>query len=168
VTIHRGTEGGGMLTSVGDDNLLMAYVHVAHDVHVGSHCVLSNAATLGGHVNVGDWAFIGASSGVHQFCRVGRHAIIGGYSVITQDVLPFSNTVTEREAKVFGANKIGLERRGFSAETIDSLHKAFRLLTRSGFNTTQAVECIRQDITGSAEVDELLEFIAASQRGFIK
>ncbi|HLK47306.1 MAG TPA: acyl-ACP--UDP-N-acetylglucosamine O-acyltransferase, partial [Bryobacteraceae bacterium] len=93
VTIHRGTEGGGMLTSLGDDNLLMAYVHVAHDVHVGSHCVLSNAATLGGHVTVGDWAWVGASTGVHQFCRVGRHAIVGGYSVITQDVLPYSNTV---------------------------------------------------------------------------
>jgi UDP-N-acetylglucosamine acyltransferase len=168
VTIHRGTEGGGMLTSIGDDNLLMAYVHVAHDVHVGDHCVLSNAATLGGHVRVGDWAWIGASSGVHQYCRVGRHAIIGGYSVITQDVLPFSNTVTEREAKVFGANKIGLERRGFSAETVDALHKAFRLLTRSGLNTTQAVESIRQEIPGSAEVDELLEFIGTSQRGFIK
>jgi UDP-N-acetylglucosamine acyltransferase len=168
VTIHRGTQGGGLLTSIADNNLLMAYVHVAHDVHVGSHCILSNAATLGGHVTVGDWAFVGASSGVHQFCRVGRHAIIGGYSVITQDVLPFSNTVTEREAKVFGANKIGLERRGFSAESIDALHKAFRLLTRSGLNTTQAVENIRQEIPGSAEVDELLEFIAASQRGFIK
>jgi UDP-N-acetylglucosamine acyltransferase len=168
VTIHRGTEGGGMLTAVGDDNLLMAYVHVAHDVNLGSHCVLSNAATLGGHVNVGDWAFIGASSGVHQFCRVGRHAIIGGYSVITQDVLPFSNTVTEREAKVFGANKIGLERRGFAPEAIDALHKAFRLLTRAGLNTSQAIESIREEITGSAEVYELLEFIAASQRGFIK
>jgi UDP-N-acetylglucosamine acyltransferase len=168
VTIHRGTEGGGMLTSIGDDNLLMAYVHVAHDVHLSDHCVLSNAATLGGHVSVGDWAWIGASSGVHQFCRVGRHAIIGGYSVITRDVLPFSNTVTEREAKVFGANKVGLERRGFPAESIDALHKAFRLLTRSGLNTTQAVECIRQEVPGSAEVDELLEFIGTSQRGFIK
>ena len=168
VTIHRGTEGGGMLTSIGDDNLLMAYVHVAHDVRLGDHCVLSNAATLGGHVSVGDWAWIGASSGVHQFCRIGRHAIVGGYSVITRDVLPFSNTVTEREAKVFGANKIGLERRGFSAETIDALHKAFRLLTRSGLNTTQAVECIRKEIAASPETDELLEFIAASQRGFIK
>jgi UDP-N-acetylglucosamine acyltransferase len=88
--------------------------------------------------------------------------------VITQDVLPFSNTVTEREAKVFGANKVGLERRGFSPETVDALHKAFRLLTRSGLNTTQAVESIRQEIPGSPEVDELLEFIAASQRGFIK
>jgi len=168
VTIHRGTEGGGMLTSVGDDNLLMTYVHIAHDVQVGSHCVLSSAATLGGHVNVGDWAFIGASSGVHQFCRVGRHAIIGGYSVITQDVLPFSNTVTEREARVFGANKIGLERRGFTPDAIDALHKAFRLLTRAGLNTSQAVENIRKDIAGSAEVDELLQFIASSQRGFIK
>jgi len=168
VTIHRGTEGGGMLTSVGDDNLLMAYVHVAHDSHIGNHCVLSNAATLGGHVSVGDWAWIGAASGIHQFCRVGRHAIIGGYSVITQDVLPFSNTVTAREAKVFGANKVGLERRGFATETVDALHKAFRLLTRAGLNTTQAVDCIRQEIPGSPEVDELLEFIATSQRGFIK
>jgi UDP-N-acetylglucosamine acyltransferase len=168
VTIHRGTQGGGMLTSIGDDNLLMAYVHVAHDVRLGHHCVLSNAATLGGHVSVGDWAWLGASSGVHQFCRIGRHAIVGGYSVITQDVLPFSNTVTEREAKVFGANKVGLERRGFSAETIDALHKAFRLLTRAGLNTTQAVESIRRDIPASAETDELLEFIASCERGFIK
>ena len=113
VTIHRGTEGGGMITSIGDDNLLMAYVHVAHDVRIGSHTVLANAVTFAGHVIVEDWAVIGASSGIHQFCRVGRHAIIGGYSVITQDVLPFSNTVTAREAKVFGANSIGLKRRGF-------------------------------------------------------
>ena len=133
VTIHRGTEGGGMLTSVGDDNLLMAYVHVAHDVRVGSHCVLSNAATLGGHVNVGDWAFIGASSGVHQFCRVGRHAIIGGYSVITQDVLPFSNTVTEREAKVFGANKIVVEAVRFFSSQRQHLLSAGRKIIHGFF-----------------------------------
>ena len=114
-TLHRGTEGGGMITSIGDDNLLMAYTHVAHDVQLGSHVVLSHAATLGGHVMVEDWAWIGAATGVHQFCRIGRHAIVGGYSVITRDVLPFSNTVTEREAKVFGANSTGLERRGFSS-----------------------------------------------------
>jgi UDP-N-acetylglucosamine acyltransferase len=168
VTIHRGTEGGGMLTSIGDDNLLMAYVHVAHDVHLGSHCVLANAVTFGGHAIVGDWAVIGASTGVHQFCRIGRHAIVGGYSVITQDVLPFSNTVTEREAKVFGANKTGLERRGFSAETIDGLHKSFRLLTRAGLNTTQATERIREEVGPLPEVEELLQFIADSQRGVIK
>ena len=105
-----------MVTRIGDDNLLMAYVHVAHDVQAGSHTVLANAVTLGGHVLVGDWAVIGASTGVHQFCRIGRHAIVGGYSVITQDVLPYSNTVSERETRVFGANRTGLERRGFETE----------------------------------------------------
>ena len=168
VTIHRGTQGGGMLTSIGDDNLVMAYVHVAHDVHVGSHTVLSHAATLGGHVTVQDWAWIGAASGVHQFCRVGRHAIVGGYSVITQDVLPYSNTVTAREAKVFGANATGLERRGFSSQTIDALHKAFRLLTRAGLNTSQAVARIKEEIPESPEIEELLAFIESAERGVIK
>lgn len=168
VTIHRGTEGGGLETSIGDDNLLMAYVHVAHDVHVGDRVVLANAVTLGGHVVVGDWAVIGAATGVHQFCRVGRHAIIGGYSVVTQDVLPFSNTVSERAIKVFGANKTGLERRGFARETIEHLQTALRLLTRAGLNTSQAVERIRAEIPGCAEVEELLRFIGESQRGVIK
>jgi UDP-N-acetylglucosamine acyltransferase len=168
VTIHRGTEGGGMLTSIGDDNLLMAYVHVAHDAHIGDRTVLANATTLGGHVTIGDWAVIGASTGIHQFCRVGRHAIIGGYSVITRDVLPFSNTVTDRDAKVFGENATGLKRRDFSAEAIDGLHKAFRLLTRGGLNTSQAVARIIAEIPPSQEVNELLEFIRTSERGFIK
>jgi UDP-N-acetylglucosamine acyltransferase len=168
VTIHRGTEGGGMVTRIGDDDLLMAYVHVAHDVQVGSHVVLSNAATLGGHVTVGDWAWVGASTGVHQFCRVGRHAIVGGYSVITQDVLPYSNTVSERESRVFGANRTGLERRGFAAERIEELQRALRLLTRAGLNTSQAVERIQQEIAPSPELEELLAFIAQSERGFVK
>jgi UDP-N-acetylglucosamine acyltransferase len=168
VTIHRGTEGGGAITSIGDDNLLMAYVHVAHDVHLGNRVVLANAVTLGGHVTVGDWAVVGASTGVHQFCRLGRHAIIGGYSVVTQDVLPFSNTVSERGIKVFGANRTGLERRGFERATIEKLQTALRLLTRAGLNTSQAVERIRAEIPGCQEVDELLAFIAESQRGVIK
>src|SRR5579862_6151204 len=130
VTIHRGTEGGGMLTSIGDENLLMAYTHVAHDTQVGNHTVIGHAATLGGHVAVGDWAVVSAGSAVHQFCRIGQHAIIGGFSVITQDVLPYSTTLSTREVKVFGENKTGLERRGFSPETIAALHKALRLLTR--------------------------------------
>jgi UDP-N-acetylglucosamine acyltransferase len=146
----------------------IAYVHVAHDVRIGSHCVLSNAVTFGGHVTVGDWAWVGASSGVHQFCRIGRHAIIGGYSVITQDVLPFSNTVTEREAKVFGANRIGLERRGFSSDSIEPLQTAFRLLTRAGLNTSQAVARIREEVQATPEIEELLDFIATSTRGVIK
>ncbi|HZT39784.1 MAG TPA: acyl-ACP--UDP-N-acetylglucosamine O-acyltransferase [Bryobacteraceae bacterium] len=168
VTIHRGTEGGGLVTSIGDDNLLMAYVHVAHDVIIGNHTVLANGVTFAGHVTVEDWAVIGAFSGVHQFCRVGRHAMIGGYSVITQDVLPFSTTVSAREVKVYGANAIGLERRGFSKSTIDALHKAFRILTRSGLNTTQAVDRIHAEAPPLPEIDELLAFIARSQRGFIK
>jgi UDP-N-acetylglucosamine acyltransferase len=168
VTIHRGTEGGGSVTRIGDDSLLMAYVHVAHDAQVGNHVVLANGVTLGGHTLVGDWAVVGAFSGLHQFCRIGRHAMIGGYSVITQDVAPFSMTVSSREVKVFGANKTGLERRGFPTSTIDDLQKALRLLTRSGLNTTQAIERIRGEIPQCAEVDELVEFILASERGVIK
>ena len=168
VTIHRGTEGGGMVTAIGDDNLLMAYVHVAHDVFLGSRTVLSNAVTLAGHVVIGDWAVIGAFSGVHQFCRVGRHAMIGGYSVVTQDVLPFATTVSQREIKVFGANRTGLERRGFDNDTIESLQTSLRLLTRAGLNTTQAVERIRAEVPQNEAISELLDFIASSQRGFIK
>lgn len=166
VTIHRGTEGGGMITSIGDDNLLMAYVHIAHDVRLGSHCVLANAVTCGGHVEIGDWAVIGAATGIHQFCRVGRHAMIGGYSVITQDVLPYATTVSDRVNRIFGANKTGLERRGFSAGQIEPLQNAFRLIAKH--NTTQAIERIRHDLPATAEMSELLEFISASKRGFVK
>lgn len=168
ITIHRGTEGGGLITSIGDDNLLMAYVHVAHDVAIGNRTVLANAVTFGGHVTVGDWVVIGASTGVHQFCRIGRHAMIGGYSVVTQDVMPFSTTVSDREIKVFGANKTGLERRGFEADTVDALRKALRLLTHAGLNTTQAVERIRAEVPALPEIEELLEFIASSKRGVVK
>jgi UDP-N-acetylglucosamine acyltransferase len=168
VTIHRGTLGGGMLTSIGDDNLLMAYAHVAHDTQIGSHTVIGHAATLGGHVTIGDWVVVSAGSAVHQFCRIGRHGFIGGYSVITQDVLPYSTTVSPREVKVFSANATGLERRGFSSATIENLHKAFRLLTRSNLNTTQAVERIREELPASPEIEELLEFIRTSERGIVK
>jgi UDP-N-acetylglucosamine acyltransferase len=168
VTIHRGTEGGGLYTRIGSDNLLMAYVHVAHDVLIGDRTVLANGVTLGGHVIVGDWAVIGAFSGVHQFCRIGRHSMVGGYSVITQDVLPYATTVSQRENKVFGANRTGLERRGFESEDIEALQTAFRLLTRSGLNTTQAVERILAEVEGNDYIAELLEFMAASKRGFIK
>lgn len=168
VTIHRGTEGGGMLTSIGDDNLLMVQVHVAHDVAIGHHTVLSHAATVGGHVTIQDWVVVGAGSAIHQFCRIGRHAMIGGYSVITQDVLPFSTTSAKREVKVYGENKTGLERRGFSLEAIEALHKAFRLLSRSKLNTSQAVEKIQAEAGAVPEIAELLGFIAASSRGFIK
>ncbi len=168
VTIHRGTTGGGMLTSIGDDNLLMAYVHVAHDVRIGDHTVLANGVTFAGHVVVEDWAVIGAFSGVHQFCRVGRHSMTGGYSVITRDVLPYSMTVSSREAKVFGANKTGLERRGFEAGRIDALRKAFRLLTNSGLNTGQAMARIEAEVPATEEIATLLAFLRSSERGVVK
>jgi UDP-N-acetylglucosamine acyltransferase len=168
ITIHRGTEGGGGVTAIGDDNLLMAYVHVAHDAHIGSNCILGNAVTMAGHVTIEDWAIIEAFSGIHQFCRIGRHAFVGGYSVLTQDVLPYSQTVTPRESKVYGANKIGLKRRGFSAEAIDGLHKAFRLLASDTLNTSQALERIQAEVPACDEVRELVEFIQSAKRGFIK
>jgi UDP-N-acetylglucosamine acyltransferase len=168
VTIHRGTAGGGGLTSLGDDNLIMAYAHIAHDARIGSHCILGNAATLAGHVTIGDWAIIEAFSGVHQFCRIGRHAFVGGYSVITQDVLPYSMTVTPRESKLYGANKVGLERRGFPPESIQALHKAFRFLRSDSLNTSQAIEKIREEVPPTAEIAELIDFIRSSERGIIK
>ena len=168
VTIHRGTEGGGLLTSIGDDNLLMAYVHVAHDARISSHTVLGNGVNVGGHVTVGEWAIVGALSGIHQFCRIGRHAMIGGGSVVTQDVMPFSMTVNERDVKTFGANLTGLERRGFPEATRNALRKAFRLLTHAGLNTSQALERIRAEIPASPELDELLNFIESSPRGVVK
>jgi UDP-N-acetylglucosamine acyltransferase len=168
VTIHRGTAGGGGLTSLGDDNLIMAYAHIAHDARIGSHCILGNAATLAGHVTIGDWAIIEAFSGVHQFCRIGAHAFVGGYSVITRDVLPYSMTVTPRESKLYGANKVGLERRGFPPESIQALHHAFRLLRSESLNTSQALEKIRQEVPATSEVAELVDFIRSSERGIIK
>jgi UDP-N-acetylglucosamine acyltransferase len=168
VTIHRGTEGGGLVTAIGSDNLLMAYSHVAHDVLIGDHVIMANGATLAGHVTIGDWADISAFVGVHQFCRIGRHAFVGPHSVVIQDVLPYSTTVGKREIGVYGANRIGLERRGFETPVIEALQTAFRLLTRAKLNTSQAVERIRTDVPPCAEVTELLEFIQTSQRGVAK
>ncbi|OFV99938.1 MAG: acyl-[acyl-carrier-protein]--UDP-N-acetylglucosamine O-acyltransferase [Acidobacteria bacterium RIFCSPLOWO2_12_FULL_54_10] len=168
ITIHRGTEGGGMVTRIGDGNLLMAYTHIAHDCQVGNQTILANGATLAGHVAIEDFAVVGAFSGVHQFCRIGRHAIIGGYSVITQDVLPFSKTVSEREVRVFGINVEGLKRRGFSLDRRKALNHAFLLLREKSLNTSQAVEKLRAECSASEDVLELIRFIEGSQRGVIK
>jgi UDP-N-acetylglucosamine acyltransferase len=168
VTIHRGTQGGGLVTAIGSDNLLMAYSHIAHDVLIGDHVIMANGATLAGHVTIGDWADVSAFVGVHQFCRIGRHAFVGPYSVVIQDVLPYSTTVGKREIGVFGANRIGLERRGFETPVIEALQTSFRLLTRAKLNTSQAIERIRAEVPPCAEVDELLEFIGTSDRGIVK
>ena len=168
VTIHRGTAGGGLVTRVGNDNLLMVHTHVAHDVQIGDHVILGNSVGLAGHVVIEDWVDVSPYCGVHQFCRVGRHAFIGPYSIVKQDVLPYSLTSHKPELAVFGANSIGLERRGFDKTVIESLQTAFRLLTRAQLNTSQAIERVRAEVPPCAEVDELIEFIRSSERGVIK
>jgi UDP-N-acetylglucosamine acyltransferase len=163
VTIHRGTAGGGGVTTIGNRNLLMAYTHVAHDCHIGNETIFGNAATLAGHVLVEDFANVGAFSGVHQFCRVGKYAFIGGYSVVTKDALPFAKTVGNR-ARIYGINTIGLIRRGFSQETIAKLRRAHRILLHS--NTSRALPQIESDPgLQSPEVRYVVDFIRSSKRG---
>ncbi len=168
VTINRGTKGGGGETRIGDGNLFMAYVHVAHDCHVGNQTIFGPHATLGGHVTVEDYANISAGTAVHQFCRVGRHAFIGGYSVVTKDALPFARTIGSRPARIFGVNGIGLSRRGFTQDRIAQLKRAYRYLMQSKLNTTRALDAIASDPTlNDPEVAYLLDFIRSSGRGVI-
>lgn len=166
-TIHRGTGFGGGVTTIGDDNLFMVYTHVAHDCHVGSGCILVNNATLGGHVTVGDFATVGAFSSVHQFCRVGTHAYTGGYSVLTRDVLPFVKTVGAKPA-CYGINRIGLERKGFSRDSLTALEAAYRVLVRSRSSTSKALAILRAEHANDPHVATLIEFVASSERGVIK
>ncbi len=167
VTIHRGTANGGGITKIGDDNLLMAQSHVAHDCQIGNEIIMANAATLAGHVEIADKASIGAYSGIHQFCRVGREAFVGGYSVVVKDALPFAIS-QGNHAKCYGLNRVGMKRKGYPKETIEKLHHAFHLLLSAKLNTTQAVEKIETEISDCNEVIYLLEFIKSSQRGVIK
>ena len=166
-TLNRGTEIGGGTTRIGSDNLFMAYTHVAHDCQVGDRGVFVNGATLGGHVEVADDATVGAFTSVHQFCRVGRHAYIGGYSVIVQDALPFMKTVGIKPACV-GLNRIGLERKGFGVDALTALERAARILLRGGLNLGQALERLDEELGESTEVAELVAFVRASERGVIK
>jgi UDP-N-acetylglucosamine acyltransferase len=167
VTIHRGTVNGGGITKIGDNNLLMAQSHVAHDCQLGDEIIMANAATLAGHVEIADKASIGAYSGVHQFCRVGKEAFIGGYSVVVKDALPFAIS-QGNHAKCYGLNRIGMKRKGYPKETIEKLHHAYHLLLNAKLNTTQAVERIEAEIFDCSEVDYLVEFIKTSQRGVVK
>jgi UDP-N-acetylglucosamine acyltransferase len=167
VTVHRGTSGGGGVTRIGDDNLLMAQAHVAHDCQIGSNVIMANAATLAGHVEISDRANIGAYSGVHQFCRVGYEAFVGGYSVVVKDAPPFA-IIQGNHAKCYGLNRIGMKRRGYARETIEKLSHAFHLFLSSKLNTTQAIEKIKAEITDCSEVDLLVEFIETSKRGVVK
>jgi len=168
VTINRGTVKGGGVTRIGDHNLIMAYTHIAHDCQVGSHIIMANAATLGGHVTVEDWANVGALCPVHHFVRIGMHSIIGGGSTITRDVLPFSKTSAERGTSAYGLNAIGLERRGFTKERIKKLHHAYKVLLASKLNTSQALAKLKAETDRGDDVDALIRFIESSERGVIK
>ena len=168
VTVNRGTMGGGGITTIGSGSFFMAYAHVAHDCHVGETTIFANNATLAGHVEVGDFATIGAFSAVHQFCRVGDHAFIGGGSICTQDVLPFVKTVGNRPAKTYGVNNIGLERKGFDKDTIEALQRAYRILTRSKLLLADALAKIETELGFHSEVSYFVEFVRGSKRGVIR
>jgi UDP-N-acetylglucosamine acyltransferase len=168
-TVNRGTRGGGGITTVGDNSFFMAYSHVAHDSRIGSNVIMANSATLAGHVTVEDHAVIGAFSAVHQFCRVGPHAFIGGFSVVTRDALPFIKTVGDRnQAKIYGINTIGLQRKGIPQGSIDELKQAYRVLFRSHLNTHDALAQARERKWTAPEVETLFRFVETSERGFIR
>jgi UDP-N-acetylglucosamine acyltransferase len=167
VTISRGTVGGGGVTTIGDGNLLMAYAHIAHDCHVGSRIVFANAATLAGHVEVGDDATVGASCGVHQFCRIAKHAFIGGYSTVTQDALPWVLTVGNR-ASSHGLNIVGLKRKGYSTETIEALKRCYATLFRSKLLLEEALAKVDAELGHVPEVRYFVDFVRSSKRGVIR
>jgi UDP-N-acetylglucosamine acyltransferase len=168
VTINRGTVKGGGLTKVGSNVLIMAYTHIGHDTVVGDHAMLINGATIAGHVLVEEWAVVGALCAVHQFTRIGAHSYIGGGTVITQDVLPFSMTSAARDVHAYGLNKVGLERRGFSKERIRKIHHAYKILLASKMNTSQALKQLKAEADGGGDVELLIRFIENAERGVVK
>jgi UDP-N-acetylglucosamine acyltransferase len=168
VTIHRGTSEGEGITRIGSHNLIMAYVHIAHDCKLGDHVIMANGASLAGHVGIQDHATVGAFTMIHQFCRIGAYSFLGSATLVNQDILPYSKTSAPRPVEVYGANRLGLERRGLTKEDMKELESAFRLLTRSKLNTTQALEAIAAKGFQSAHVEALVEFIRTSERGVAK
>ncbi len=167
VTIHRGTEGGGGVTVIGDDNLLMVQAHVAHDCRIGHHVIMANGASLAGHVIVEDHATLGAYVGVHQFCRIGTYAFIGAYAVVVKDALPYALSAGNH-ARCYGPNRVGLKRKGFTADQLRAIDRAFYLLLAAKLNTTQALEALRRELGTVPEVQYLIEFIETSRRGVVK
>ena len=165
VTLHRGTAKGGGKTVIGNENFIMAYSHVAHDCQIGNQVVMANGATLAGHILIEDFAIIGGLTAIHQFCRVGTYAIIGGVSGILMDVPPYTKAQGVR-AKLFGLNTIGLKRANFSEETLKALKKAYRIFFRSGLTLEKAMKQVGEDeIAQMPEVHHFLQFIQGSKRG---
>jgi UDP-N-acetylglucosamine acyltransferase len=168
VTVHRATAKEDGLTQIGHGNYFMAFSHVAHDCRVGDETIFLHGATLGGHVRVGDFAIVGAMSAVHQFCRLGRFSFMGGGSMVTLDVAPFSRVAGQRPTRYLGLNSVGLRRRGFSRERIAALKDMFRLLFEADLNTSQALARIEAEIPASEDREELVSFVRSSKRGVVK
>lgn len=167
VTIHRGSVSGDGWTVIGDNNFIMAYVHIAHDCKIGNNVIMANLATLAGHVQIEDFAFIGGLVAVHQFTRIGAHAMIGGFSGVGQDVPPFTMASGPR-AKLYGLNSVGLKRRGFSDETINILKKAYKILFRDKLQLKEAIEKVKKELPQIPEITHLIEFIEANKRGICR
>jgi len=168
VTVNRGTVFGGGATTIGNHNFFMAYVHVAHDCHLGSHLIMANAATLAGHITVGDHAIIGGLVGIHQYVRVGAHVMIGGCSAVGRDVPPFMRAAGGYRAKLYGLNSIGLKRQGFSNERIAVLKRAYEVLFRSGLMMAEAIKRARDEFKDSPDVQEVVAFLEGSKRGICR
>lgn len=167
VTIHRGTEFGGGITEVGEKNLLMAYTHIAHDCKTGRKVVLSNNATLAGHITIGDNATIGGLVAIHQFVRIGDYAFVGGKSAVVKDIPPYVIASGDR-AKLHGLNSVGLKRHGFSKNTVSSLKKTYRIIFRIGLTMNEAIERVRAEVEQIPEVLGFIDFIQSSQRGITR
>lgn len=166
VTINRGTK-ASFETVIGDNCLLMAYVHIAHDCVVGNNAILANAAQLAGHITIDDWAIVGGMVAIHQFVHIGSHTMISGGSLVRKDIPPYTKAAREPLSYV-GVNSIGLRRRGFSAEVINQVQDIYRLIYLRGYNVSQAVELIEADLPATPERDEILSFINNSSRGIMK
>lgn len=166
-TIHRGTIQDNSLTSIGSNNLFMAYTHVAHDCIVGSHCILANNASIAGHVHVGDWAIIGGMTGVHQFCHIGEHSFIAASSFIVKDVPPFVMASGD-PAKPFGLNSEGLKRRGFDADLILNIKRAYKTVYRQGLSVEAAVNQLSEKAKSTPQIKSFIDFISNSSRGIIR
>jgi UDP-N-acetylglucosamine acyltransferase len=168
ITINRGTGGGGGVTRIGDDNWMLAYTHIAHDCIVGNHCIFSNNTTLAGHVHVGDWVIISGFSGAHQFCRIGDHAFLGMGALTNGDVPPFTMIAQETLGRPRGINSEGLKRRGFDAERIGAIKRAYRTLYVAGLPLAEAKLQLAEQAKGSEDVKQMLDFIEHADRPLLR
>ncbi len=166
-TIHRASVGGDGVTKIGNNNFLMAYVHIAHDCKIGNSTIMANATTLAGHVEVEDFVVIGGLVAIHQFTRIGAYAMVGGFSGVVQDIPPYT-TASGNRAKLYGLNTIGLKRNGFKDSTIKELKQAYRILFRSKLTLKEAIDMVRREVKQSKEVKHLIEFIEKNKRGICR